>query len=131
MAAAYHDFTSARVTNPDLPSLIASLRATVAPDVGVQLRDGPQMTLKKGTPWTAPEVTAAQTAIDGAPAWTPLLEAQRLIDAMSIYDKARDLELINQLNILRAALRSLGVTGLPDITAAQAITAIRNRAATL
>lgn len=56
---------------------------------------------------------------------------QAQIDGLSRFEKARDLTIIDQLNVLRAALRGLGVTGIPDITPAQAIAAIRAKAGTL
>lgn len=55
------------------------------------------------------------------------LDAQALIDTMSIFNKARDLALIDQLNVIRAGLP----TPLGPITPAQALAAIRAKAGTL
>lgn len=54
-------------------------------------------------------------------------EAQAQIDTLNILLKAIVLALIDQLNVIRAALP----TPKPDITPAQAITAIRAKAGTL
>jgi hypothetical protein len=58
-------------------------------------------------------------------------EAQAVLDTIPIYEKAIVLALIDEMNRLRAALRSLGVAGLPDITPAMALSAIRQKAWTL
>ena len=68
----YQAFTSARTTEPDPTSLLAQLRA-LDPTAGVQHQPGPSYIIKKNTAWTAPQITAAQNAIDTAPASSPLL----------------------------------------------------------
>jgi hypothetical protein len=126
--AAYQTFTTARTTEPDPASLVTQLRAAVDPTVGVQhLAGAATFVLKKATAWTAPQITAAQTVIDSVAAASDQLTAQALIDSMSLYDKARDLTLVDQLNVIRAALP----TPLGAITPAQALTAIRTKAGTL
>ena len=127
--AAYQSFTSARGTRPDPIGLLLDLRAAVSADVGLTLNSPTwqQVTLKKTTAWTAPQIAAAQTVLDTAPAGTPQIAAQRLVDAMSLYDKARDLALIDALNVIRVALSPPKV----DITPAQALAAIRTKAGTL
>jgi hypothetical protein len=119
-------FTSLRATEPDDAALRAQLRA-LDPTAGLQHQPGPTYIIKKETAWTGPQIAAAQTAIDTAPATSPQLTAQALIDQMSIYDKARDLALIDQLNVIRAALP----VPLPPITPAQALAAIRTKAGQL
>mgnify|MGYP001600442493 CR=1 FL=1 len=87
--------------------------------------------------------------LDTAPASTPQLSAQALIDGMPIFEKAIVLTIIDELNNLRewivafkaatAAATSLSnlqtrVAALPDMpdrTPAQAIAAVRNKAGTL
>jgi hypothetical protein len=146
--ADYHTFTSPRATEPDRVSLVAQLRALDA-TAGVQHLPGPTYILKKATTWTAPQITAAQNVIDTAPASSPQLTAQALIDQMPIFEKAIVLTLIDELNLLRewivafkaqtAAATSLAnlqtrVAALPDMpdrTVPQAIAAVRTKAGTL
>lgn len=123
MAAFYETFTSSRSTEPDPASLLAQLRALDA-SAGVQHEPDRGYTIKKATVWTNAQRTAAQNVIDTAPAATPQLAAQAQIDALPLYEKAFILALIDQINVLRAALPA----PLPAITPAQAIAAIRNKA---
>jgi hypothetical protein len=125
--ADYYNFTSTRTTAPDAVGLLTTLRATVAPDVGFFIVDAQHYRLKKAAVWAPAEITAAQNAIDGAAALTPQLAAQRAVDSFPIEYKALVLALIDEINILRAALP----TPLAARTPAQAITAIRNKAGTL
>jgi hypothetical protein len=125
--AAYRTFTSARATEPDLATLIAQLRALDA-SAGVQHDPGsPTYIIKKATAWTTPQGNAAQAVIDAAPASSPQLSAQALIDNLSLVDQAIILTLIDQLNTIRAALP----VPLGAITPAAAINAIRTKAGTL
>src|SRR5262245_45575372 len=71
---------------------------------------------KKGSAWTSADTAAAQAAIDAAPALTPELAAQRAIDAFPIEYRALVLALVDQINVIRAALP----TPLPAVTPAQA-----------
>lgn len=125
--ASYQPFTSTRTTTPDSVGLLAALRTAVAPELGVAMLDLQHFTLKKTAPWVAAEISAAQNLLDTFAALTPQLAAQRAIDAMSIDDKARDLALIDQFNVIRAALP----TPLGAITPAQALAAARAKAGTL
>lgn len=124
--AAYQTFTSARATEPDPTSLLASVRALDA-TAGVQHTPGPTYVIKKATAWTGPQITAAQNAIDTAPAASAQLAAQAEIDNWPISLRAEALAIIDQLNIIRAALP----VPLGPITPAQAIAAIRTKAGTL
>lgn len=125
--ADHHSFTSPRTTQPDLPSLLAALRAQ-DPTAGIQHEPGaPTYVIKKNTPWTAPQIAFAQNAIDAAPASSPQLTAQAQIDAWPIAQKALVLALIDQLNVLGARV----TPPIAAITPAQAIAAIRDKAATL
>lgn len=125
--AAYQTFTSARTTEPDPTSLLAQARA-LDPTVGIQHQLGSQTyVIKKATAWTAPQITAAQNVIDTAPASSPQLTAQAQIDNLALYEKAFILALIDQINVLRAALP----VPLAAITPAQALSAIRTKAGTL
>lgn len=123
----YQQFVTPRATEPDLSSLLALLRVVDA-TAGVQHVFGSGVwTIKKNTAWTAPQIAAAQNAIDTAPATTPQLTAQSMIDGWPLELKALVLTLIDQLNTIRAALPA----PLPPITPAQALAAVRAKAGTL
>lgn len=122
--AEYQEFTTARTTEPHFESLVAQLRAqdvTAAPSRISMTR----WIIKKETAWTVPQINAAQNILDNAPAITSRLIAQAQLDAISIFDKALVLTLLDQINILRAN------AGLTTVTPAQAIQAIRTKAGTL
>lgn len=123
--AAYQSFSSARASEPDPSSLLAQLKA-LDPSAGVQHPVGSStFVVKKETPWTAPQIAAAQNVIDTAPAATPELAAQAWVDQMPLHEKAILLTLLDQINVLRAR------AGLAAITPAQAIQAVRDKAGTL
>jgi hypothetical protein len=124
--SSYQTFTAARVTEPDLSTLLVQLRALDA-TAGVQHSAGATYIIKKATAWTGPQITAAQNVLDTAPVSTPQLTAQAVIDGMPIETKAIILALIDQLNVIRAALPS----PLGAITPAAAIAAVRAKALTL
>jgi hypothetical protein len=127
MPGSYQPFTVARATEPDPATLLSQLRALDA-TAGVQHQAGTAAyVIKKATAWTAPQITAAQTVLETAPISTPDLTAQSVIDAMPIETKALALAIIDQLNVIRAALP----TPLGAITVPQAIAAIRAKAGTL
>lgn len=122
--ADYRSFTAARTTEPDFASLVASLKALDS-TAGVQHTAGTQTyVVKKATAWTAPQITAAQNAIDTAPSVTPQSLAQAEIDAWPIVQKAFALALAKQLNVIRSKLSP----PLPDLTLAQVLAAIRSEA---
>jgi len=60
-------------------------------------------------------------------AHTPQETTQHVIDTISIFDKALVLTLLDEINLLRAAV----IPALPPRTPAQAIAALRAKAATL
>lgn len=127
--AAYQTFTSTRTTRPDAIGLLAALRASVAPEVGITFADDQQhYTLKKATAWQPADIAAAQSTLDTFAAATPELSAQHDVDALPIWAKALALALIDQLNVIRG---KLAPPLTPDISAAQAIAAIRAKAGTL
>lgn len=147
--AVYTTFTTARTTTPDLPSLIRLLRAQVDPVAG-PIDDGAgKWRIKTAAELTAAQVSAAQAVLDTAPASTPELTAQSVIDSLPIVEKAILLTILDELNLLRewdmsfkaavAAATSLAdlkarVAALPDMpdrTVQQAIAAIRNKAGNL
>lgn len=121
-----HVFTSARTTVPDPAQLQANVRALDA-TAGIVPRGDGTYRVKKNTAWTGPQITAAQNAIDTAPAVTLQTVAQAEIDAWPIVQRALVLALIDQLNVIRSKLSP----ALPDITPAAALAAVRAKAGTL
>ncbi len=126
MAAFYQTFTSSRTTEPDPAVLLAQLRALDATAGVIHIEPGPIFTVKKGTAWTGPQITAAQNVLDTASATTPRLSAQDRIDQYPIEIRALVLVMIDEINRLRA-----GTAPATAITPAQAIAAIRTKAGTL
>jgi hypothetical protein len=130
MAASYTTLTTLRTTRPNPLALLTALRAAVDATVGATEAVG-GWRMKKATLWTAPQIAAAQNALDTCAADTLQLQAQQAIDAMNIFEKAIVLVTLDQFNLVRSKLRGLGVTGIPDITIVQMIQAIRDKAGTL
>jgi hypothetical protein len=127
--AAYLTLTTTRQTQADPIEVTNLLRSAIGGDTSaviVQRFDGTWVG-KKTTAWTQAQTTAAQTALDTAPAKSAELDAQHQIDAWPLSEKALVLALIDQLNTIRAALP----TPLAAITPAQAQAAVRAKAGTL
>jgi hypothetical protein len=124
--ADYHAFTATRVPPISLAALNVALRAA-DPTAGVVTIVGAVVTVKSNTAWSPARIAAAQTILDTAPELTPQTRAQLQVDQLPIEFKALVLALIDELNIIRAALP----TPLAARTPAQAIAAIRAKAATL
>jgi hypothetical protein len=123
--AAYQSFTSARATEPDFASLLAALKA-LDPTAGLQHPIGTATyVIKKATAWTAPQIAAAQTAIDTAAAGSPQRTSQSTIDAWPLDLKGAFLLVMEQVNVLRA------FHSLPPFTAQQFYDAIKAKALTL
>lgn len=123
----YQSFTSTRITEPDLTTLITQLRALDA-SAGVQHQSGTQTyVVKKATAWTGPQISAAQNVINTAPATTPALTAQGLIGSLSERDKALILMIKDEFNNVRSKL----APPLAAITDQQIINAWIAKAGTL
>lgn len=122
----------ARPTGPNRAALLTAVQLVV-PDVvacgvtAAPIGDGVSIVLSKTAAWQPADVTAAQAAVVAAPDATPESEAQYQVDTWPIQYKALVLALIDQLNIIRAALP----TPLGAITPSQAIAAVRAKAGTL
>lgn len=137
MAGFYQTLTAVRATEPDLWSLFTQLRA-LDPSVGIQHSTGSTAyTLKKGTAWTGPQVTAAQNVLETAPASTPQLTAQANILRWPIEMQALVLSLVDTINDLQSQINAARAL-LPNppaargaITPAQALNAVSTKAATL
>lgn len=126
MASFLHDFTLTRTTLPDWVALLEALRAL---DASASFGPLSHTVLRvfKDTAWTAPQITAAQNTVDTSPAVSPQLTAQEEIDQLGVREKAILLTLLDQINVIRAAL----TPPLGAITPAQAIAAVRAKAGTL
>jgi hypothetical protein len=127
--ASYHLFTFARSTQPDPVALTTAVRAATgdATTVLANQFNGTWRGKKNDGPWAAPQIADVQTALDTTPAVTPQLSAQRTIDSFPIEYRALVLALVDAINVLRTH----PAIGLSAITPAQAIGAIRAKAATL
>lgn len=121
----YITLTSTRDTMPDPVALNTAVKGATD-STAVLVWNGWEWKGKKSTTWTAQQITAAQNALDSVAALTPQLAAQRELDA-SIIERALALALLDQINVIRAALP----TPLGAITVNQAVTAIKNKAGTL
>lgn len=137
MPPSYRTFTRA-LPPADGGALLASLRALDATAGFTPSSDGTTITIKKNTVWTPGQITAAQNAIDTAPAATPQGAAQTEIDNVPIPTRSLMLMLLDEINVLRAELNTLRskvspplTPPLPDRTEQQAKTAWRAKAGTL
>ena len=144
----YHTFTANRATAPHWPSVLSTLRTQDA-SVGMASDDPFVATFKKSTEWTPTQIAQTQNVIDTAPANTPQVRAQDVVDKMPIFEKALLLSIIDELNRRRAwdaglaaavaAATSLAdlktrvalLPAAPDITVQAAIQAVRDKAGTL
>lgn len=118
-------------TFPDLATLYPAVSAAIGSQFMLVLDyrdDGSKpVQIDKATPWLPAEIAAVQTAVTAA-ASSPVGQTQ--VDNLPIWAKALALALIDQLNVIRADLTTLGITR-PAITVNQAIGAIRTKAGTL
>lgn len=116
---------------PDLGALANAIRPTIGDPfyVRAELATGGVVTVvvEKPTAWSGGNITTVQATVTAAAAQTAQTDAQNAIDALGILDKAILLTIIDQLNVIRAALTA----PLPDITVPQAIAAVRAKAGTL
>jgi len=125
--SAYQAFSVTRTTEPDPATLLANLRALDATAGYQHMPGSATYSLKKATAWLPAHVTAARNVLETSPAATPQFAAQADVDSFPIATRALVLALIDQLNVLRAALPA----PLPPITPAAALAAIHAKAATL
>jgi hypothetical protein len=120
----WQPFTTARTTEPDLPSLRTSLHALDA-SAEVQHPLGTNFyVIRKATAWTAPQIATAQNVLDTSPASSPQLTAQDEIDHWPISVKALVFALIDQLNVLGQRV----TPPVPAITPTAALAAIKAKA---
>lgn len=113
---------------PDYGALMAAVTAALGTPGFLlwitYLDDGTKPVLvDKPTAWLAGEISAVQTAVTQAPASAAFFAT----DVFPLLQKAVALALVDQLNVIRAALP----VPLGAITPAQAVNAIRAKAATL
>jgi hypothetical protein len=102
--SAYQTFTAARTTEPDAASLLASLR-TLDATAGVQHTSGATYVIKKSTAWTAPQITAAQNAIETAPETTATMRYTRtsrekdILTTLAMIVRAKNLAAWNAMTV--------------------------------
>ena len=117
-----------RATRPDNAAMVAAIRAALSdPTATLSCPDGVTVYAKKATDWTPAHIAQAQTVIAQAAALTPQLAAQRQVDQFPIEYRALVLALVDAINVLRTH----PAIGLPAVTPAQALAAIRTKAGTL
>jgi len=121
--------TIARATPPNMGALVTALTPLLsvggAGSFQIRYQDG--AVIIEQAHFTSVNVASVQAAVAAAPVNTLELDRQAEIDNLSITTKAIVLALIDQLNVIRAALPS----PLGAITPAQAIAAVRAKAGTL
>jgi hypothetical protein len=117
-----------RATRPDNAAMVAAIRAALGDQTAtLSCPDGQTVYAKKATDWTPAHIAQAQTVIAQAAALTPQLAAQRQVDQFPIEYRALVLALVDAINVLRTH----PAIGLPAVTPAQALAAIRTKAGTL
>lgn len=121
MMAFYHEFTS--VNRADMLTLQVDLRALDA-TAGVSLINEVYR-VKKNTAWTQQQINAAQNAINNCLPISPRLTAKNTINSWPIEMRALLYTMLDQINVLRAQ------HSLSQITPAQVLTAVLNKADTL
>ena len=116
MAASYQTFATSRTTEPDASALLTQLR-TIDATIGVQHTLGTaQYRLKKDSPWTGPQITAAQSAIDTVAETTNTQRFQRT---------SREKDVLATCALI---VRSRDIPGWTAASTAQKKTAVQNEA---
>lgn len=125
--SAYTTIIPTRNTEADMATLLVALRA-LDPTAGVRHWPGDlTYVVKKATAWTAPQIAAAQNAVDTAPVASPPRSAQSTIDHWPLDLQAAFILVMEQMNVVRAALP----VPLAPFTVQQFLDAIRAKAGTL
>ena len=122
-----NEFTTARITIPDYVVLLAAIKSSLGDSTATISGIWQNWHAEKATAWTPTQIIAVQNLLDTTIPVTLELLAQRDIDFWPIELKALALAIIDQLNVIRAALP----IPLAAITPAQAIAAIRAKSGTL
>jgi hypothetical protein len=125
--SSYATFTTTRTTIPDPVALRLAVQAATSDPTAVLYNLGDGWKGKKAAAWTAGDLSATQTALETTAALTQALSNQEIVDAMPMILKAVSLALVDQINVIRAALP----VPLAAITVPQALAAIRAKAGTL
>lgn len=116
---------------PDLLALATAIRQTLGDPfyVTAQLSSAGVVTLlvEKPAVWTAPQITAVQSAVTAAATSTPQIDGQNDVDNWPPAMRGLVVALVKQLNTIRAALPA----PLGALTAAQVLTAIRTETGNL
>lgn len=125
--ASYYDLVTTRADVPDTDSLLRALREIDASAGVAPLTPHGRVRVKVTTTLTLEQLAQMQTIVDTAPATSSALTAKAEIARLPVVQQAIVLALIDQINIIRAALPS----PLPAITRGQALAAISQKAETL
>lgn len=122
---AFHQgFASPRATPADPATLLVNVRAALNdPTVGISALDANHYDADKDSPWLSADIVACQSAIDACPAQTPQSLVKAYLDAQPLVERARDLTILDQVNLIRSKLP----TPLVAITVAQWINAVKNK----
>lgn len=122
-------FTRAN-TFPDLAALYPAVAAIIGTQFMLTMDFGDDgsksIRIDRGDAWTAQQISDVQAAVTNT-----VGKALMPPSAIPFLEKTVILTLIDETNRLRAALRGLGVTGLPDVTTQMAISAWRTKVGTL
>jgi hypothetical protein len=110
-------FTTVRATEPDQVALVQAVR-TLDATASVWWDNEARYRITKATAWTAPQIAAAQNAIDTAPAITPSIRAQNAVDAYGPLDLAVMRVMLDEINVLRTELNTLRAVVSPPLTPA-------------
>jgi deferrochelatase/peroxidase EfeB len=98
-------FTSPRTTTPDWAALLVNLRTAVNDPAAVFVWRGADYRVQKATAFTAPELAAAQTAIDTAPAQTAQLtytstsRGKDILTTLAMIVRAKNLAAWNAMTV--------------------------------
>jgi hypothetical protein len=131
----FQSFTSARTTPPDPIALVAAVRAAIGDaaalvidqSAGLFATSGRWVFVEKATAWSGADLTAAQTAIDTAPALTAQRQAQNAIDAYTSADLAMLRLMLDEINVLRTELNTLrAAAGITPALAMRTESQVRN-----
>jgi hypothetical protein len=115
-------FQTTRTTMADPVTLVANVRAAVSDATADCFANDPTHYIAtKATPWLPADVAACQSVIDACPTATPQSLVKAYLDAQPLVERARDLTILDQVNLIRSKLP----TPLVAITVAQWINAVK------
>lgn len=121
-------FQTTRPTMADPVTLIANVRAAVSDATAdIFANDPSHYIATKATAWSASDVATCQSLIDTCQSATPQSLVKAFLDNQPLVDRAIDLTILDQVNLIRSKLP----TPLIAITPAQWINAVKAKVDTL